>query len=68
MMSPLSLRRPAPVLPLSMLALCMLALAGCQTVPMSDVPRAKAAPAQSATTVVAVPADDNLNATVWVQR
>lgn len=60
-----SLRRPASALPLSLLALSVLALAGCQTVPMSDVPAVPAASTQPATTV---PADDNLNATVWVQR
>lgn len=72
------LRRPASVLSLSVLSLSALLLAGCQSIPMSDVPRAKAAtvqgesvqgePVQAATTVAAVPADDNLNATVWVQR
>jgi len=61
------LRRPALAFTLSALSLSVLALAGCRTVPMSDVP-AQAASVRGASAAAAVPADDNLNATVWVQR
>lgn len=58
-------------LTVSVLSLALLAAAGCRSLPMSDVPRAAKGDGDGgpvATSVAAVPADDNLNATVWVQR